>query len=364
MESSGVYVIDNLIQQQLWDHVEQRLREYPEEASGQSSHPDSGGRHRLHWLCSMGSTPGRIIEIVASLDPQAIVLADQRFYGDTALHSACRNSVVSSDKITSLLLHCPDPQTNLLIRNQLGGTALHSAANHNAVLSVLEALIRANTRLLSVTTFQGLHSVTALWSSYNSTIPGVMCAARILQGETEASESLHFTRFWEKCKFLAIEHFKLVSNCCPDEDNIEYDRYVLHGLIRCNVPFELFQIALKLDTSYALAADINGSLPLHLMLENRPYRLKEKQALSALLEAAPESYSQPNLQGDVPLTIAIRNRIPWENGLKGLAGPNVLQRRDKETGLLPFQLAASIGGRVSIETMFHLLTKQPDLLQS
>ena len=342
--------LDSLIEAQLWEQVEERLLRHPEEAAVTNLHPARGWT-KLHWLCSMGSTPGHIIGLVASLHPTALQLPDKQ-HGDTPLHIACRNSLVSADKVQCLLEHCP-PAT-LLVRNHSGGTALHSASNHNAVLDVLRALIQANPRIVRVTTHQGIHAVSALWHAYIQTIPGHMCVARILLQGSAVPEG-HFVRFWEKCEYLALA-YRSTTNAAA----------VLHGLLRCNVPINLFKVALRRDPAYALSADADGNLPLHVLLENRPYRLKEKEAVLALLQAAPQAVLHPNHAGDIPLVIAIRNRIPWHNGVDEIVrcGSGVLQRRDASSRLLPFQLAASIGGRVAVETTYHVLCQQPDLLTS
>jgi hypothetical protein len=364
VEEEKITSIDLLIESQAWNEVERRLADFPDEAS----HPlrngsPSRGWTRLHWLCSMGSTPGRIIELVASLHTEAVALPDKK-YGDTPLHIACRNSFTTTDKVQGLLLHHRDPEA-ILIRNHFGGTALHSASNHNALLGVLQALVQANDRILRVPTFQGVHAVTTLWQAYAQTIPGHMCVARILQtgGCPSTPEESHFERFWDKCTFLATEYFRR-SPSCPDHvtDKQQLQKYVLHGLIQSNVPIKLFQVALKRDPTYALVTDAHGNMPMHLLLESRPYRLKEKEAILTLLPVAPQAASHANHQRDVPLVIAIRNRIPWANGVEVLACPTVVERRDESSQLLPFQLAASIGGNVSVETTYHLLCMRPDLL--
>jgi ankyrin repeat protein len=347
-------VIGALIENQRWDDVRALVEKHPSEAKRIVN--QSRDWTLLHWLSSIGSTPAHLIRSVAVLNPDAILLQERR-YGDTPLHYACRNSQTSSSKLQILLGLCPPNSEKILTRNHFGGTPLHSASNHNAVLSALQALVQANERILQIKTHQGAHAVSTLWHAYIQTIQGHMCVARLLEGD-EVTER-HFERFWDKCEFLAMEYYHRT-----DKNNRFGEQHFLHGLMRCNVPFVLFKVALKRNSSYALAADALGNLPLHWILENRPYRLKEKDVIVALVESAPEVASRPNAIGDLPLQIAIRNKIPWENGLEEVlqAYPTVVQRRDAATRLLPFQLAAAVGGKVSVDTTYHLLIQQPDLL--
>ena len=353
--------LDSMIEDQHWDEVYERFRNFPENTKAIVN--PSLGWTKLHWLCSIGASPPALIDLVASLYPEAVTMPDNR-YGDTPLHIVCRNSQISAEKIVVLLQHIISNE-ELLIRNRFGGTALHSAANHNAVLAVLQALVGANRRILTMTTHDGIHSVTALWSSYNSTIPGVTCVAQILNGEIEAQRREGFLRFWRKVEYLSSEFFT-----CKNEDNItsneDPNRFVLHGLIHCNVPINLFKVALKVNPALANTVDSDGNTSLHILLENRPYRLKEREAIMALLDASPQAAFIANNSGEVPLLIAIRNKIPWINGTGDVveAATPLISRRDNATGLYPFQLAALHGGKVAVETTFLLLSIKPDLLQT
>jgi hypothetical protein len=352
--------LDDLIENQKWGELYESLAS-PEQA--QKLMLASHNWTKFHWLCSIGAAPTDLIALIASLHPEAITMPDNR-YGDTPLHIICRNSQTQSDKINSLLKHCRDIQgEGVLIRNHFGGTPLHSACHHNARLDVLEALVQAEPRILSVTTHQGVHAVAAMYNSYVQTIPGYMTVGCILEkGEDAATSGSHFERFWKKVEFLATEYFKQ-SLACP-KDATDHSQFAMHGLIQCNVPINMFKLALKKNPEWMLAADASGNLPMHLLVENRPYRLKEKEAIVAAIEAAPQTAGIPNSAGDTPLVLAIRNKTPWGNGLDELlkAATAVVNRRDTVTGLYPFQLAASVSGKVAIDTTYHLLCTKPDLI--
>lgn len=355
-----VQSLDDLIENQKWGELYESLAS-PEKA--QKLMLTSRKWTKFHWLCSIGAVPTDLIALIASLHPEAITMPDNR-YGDTPLHIICRNSQTQSEKINSLLQHCRDIQgEGILIRNHFGGTALHSACYHNARLDVLEALVQAEPRIIRVTTHQGVHAVATLYDSYAQTIPGYMAVGRILDTEEDAATSgSHFERFWKKAEFLATEYFK--QTLASPKDAQDHRQFAVHGLIQCNVSINMFKLALKINPEWMLAADASGNLPLHLLVEKRPYRLKEKEAIVAAIEAAPQTAGIPNAGGDTALVLAIRNKIPWENGLDELlkAATAVVNRRDTVTGLFPFQLAASVGGKVAIDTTYHLLCTKPDLI--
>lgn len=188
-----------------------------------------------------------------------------------------------------------------------------------------------------------------------------MCIAHALKGDNISSE--HFAWFWEKAKFLASEYFRRTTACPEEIDN--RTRFVLHGLIQCNVDISFFKIALKIEPGLAITPNAQGSLPLHILVKDRPYRLKERQAIVAALQAYPRAALIANKAGYTPLLIAIGSKLPWENGLDCIANAalSMIQRRDPLTGLFPFLLAASNGGPMSVSTTYHLLSARPDLLR-
>lgn len=84
-----------------------------------------------------------------------------------------------------------------------------------------------------------------------------------------------------------------------------------------------------------------------------------------LLQVYPEAAGKKNKVGNVPIFIAIREKLAWEEGLKQIvrANPDVLGSRDIKTGLYPFLLASSLDGYNGVETSYQLLCKRPDLVK-
>jgi ankyrin repeat protein len=321
------------------------------------------------------------VDLVARCNPGAVALPDAR-HGDTCLHIACRNSQTSDEKVRILLRHLTDAD-GVLLRNRFGGTALHSAANHNATLNTLRLLVEANPRVLKVTTREGLHAVSALWHAYLQTIPGTMSVARILQGGGRGGGAppppheadAPFERLWGKVEYLAAEHYCRASVASPRmggppgrlhprrEDDA---RYALHGLLQCSAGLSLFKVALLKRPEWARVPDaLTGSLPLHRLLNDRPYRLKEREAVSDCLAAYPGAAGVADAGGDYPLFVALRGKVPWESGVDLLVGadPGVAGRRDRASGLRAFQLAAAVGGAAAVGTCLRLLLTRPDLVE-
>eukprot|EP00977_Amphora_coffeiformis_P001638 scaffold310_cov168-Amphora_coffeaeformis.AAC.33 len=351
--------IETLIEEQAWGEFQERLT--TEEA--QRIAIPSNGWTRLHQVCAIGSTPRHIVELVANLNPEAVTMPDTR-YGDTPLHLAARNSQKSAAKIKHLLacIEGGDGQEKqgVLIRNVFGGTPLHSAVNHNAVLEVLQALVAANPRILYVHTHDGIHPISALYTAYIQTIPGYMAVAKIIKGETvENAAEGHFGRFWAKVEFMAT------TDQQPTNEHAR-EHMVLHGLLQAQILVNFYKLALKWDPTLATVPSTRGDLPLHVLVERRPFRLKEKEAIEATLEAYSQAASVRNNNGDLPIFLAIRNKMPFGNGMDAIleASRSSVMQRDPETNLLPFQLAAAVGGKVAVDNTFHLLLTQPDLLSA
>lgn len=356
--------LEALIDSQRWEEVRQHLLMQPQ--GFETIVHSSSGWYPLHWLCAIGSTPASLIELAVEAFPGGLTVPDRR-YSDTPLHLCCRHSQVTTSRSKALLSHYPSGSKDILARNVLGGTCLHSAVNHNANIEVIKAIVEVNPKIARVRTYEGAHVISALWNSYLQTIQGHMCIARALKGhpDDKVSDS-HFVRFWDKAEYLALQSFRQ-SETCPgkvkdtDKDPTEL---MIHALLQCDINVQMYKLALKLYPNGLSARNAHGDLPLHVLIQNRPFRLKERDAILATVAAFPDAAKLPNDQGENPLFIGIRNKVPWENGLDSLvaASPSIIETPDNETGLLPFQVAASVGGNVSVNTTFNLLTIRPDLL--
>jgi len=227
---------------------------------------------------------------------------------------------------------------DLLLKNRFGGTVLDSACGSQAGLPVIKAIVQANPSIILERTKPYNHTaLTSLWHSHLQSIPGHMQIARILEGD-EVTEG-HFQRFWDKVEFLACESFKRSGLMPEGEDTM---KYILHGLIHLWVPLNALKVAIKRKPELTV------------------------QLIKELLVAHPKAAGERNKEGHTPLFIAIRDRMGWDDGLGELvyADVDVLSSTDKETGLFPFLLAASLGGKVAINTAYQLLCAKPHLVKA
>lgn len=352
--SDSVPLIFDYISNNNWDSVQALCESNPKVAA--VIDPVSG-QTPLHVVCSIGSATPAVIAAVVAAAPENTKVVD-KVYGDTPLHIACRNSQKTASKVEILLEHC-SPE-DILRRNVIGGTCLHSACGHNAVFAVFQLLIHKNPAVLKVSTFDAIPPIRGLFFSYTQSIPGVLAIGKLLKGVTLTNAG-HFERFWAKASFLAVEYFKLTNAYCASDMTPLSSKYVAHGLIHSNAPLNLLKVALTRDPGCAEVVDRNGNTPLHLLVERRPYRLKELDAIRCTLKAFPQAAGVANHDGSPPLILAIRNKIPYENAIGDIlrADMTVVSRRDAETELFPFQLAASVGGPEALNTTFQLLTALP-----
>jgi len=229
------------------------------------------------------------------------------------------------------------------------------------MFSVIEQVVEANPIVLRKYTREGVSPLRALFHSYIQSIPGHLAVAQILEGKDV--EEGHFERFWQKAEYLALEDFKIACGYRPEENLKDY---VVHAFMRYGAPLNLLKVAYMRNPAWLRVADKDGNLPLHVLVERRPYRLWELETIEAMVNAYPEATTTRNHMGDEPLFLAIRNKIPWNKGLGAIVSgsPSTVSNRDRETGLYPFQLVAALGGKASVNTTFELLCAQPVLVHN
>lgn len=328
------------------------------------------GLSLLPWLCDQGSsTFSALTERVATLHPTEII-KQHSFTGDTCLHTVARNACRFSDtKLQQLLLLCPDPAAAILIRNRRGGTVLHAAASGAACLSALQTIVQTNPQVLRIPSYEHIYALAVLWQSYGETIPGHLTLASILENApVSGPNSLMFQQFWTKVEYLALQYFALsISIQKSALLNVSLSpSYVLHGLLLGHAPLSLLQFCLHYQPVTASATDTSGNRPLHVLVTNRPYAgKKEREAVAAVVRAAPSAARIPNGEGVIPLQLAIYNKAPTEIvEILLAAAPETISCRDVVHGLYPFQLAAAEQGSsiATVNTIYRLLRQQPDLL--
>lgn len=366
-----------LIESGEFDLALQFCRLHPEAIQGVDSQT---GATVLHLLCRKPPAPMELLRAVLNLFPEA-VRVQERLYLATPLHILVWTSQRTSGKV-ELLLQYMKPE-DLELRNRFGGTPLHSACGSQASLQVIQRIVQKNPSIVSAKNYEYSHTaLTALWHSHLQSIQGHMQIARILKGD-EVHEG-HFDRFWGKVEFLAIEAFRQSSGVIREKKENDSQHatidavtpapttsknygsdYILHGLLELRAPLNALIVAIKLFPECASVADARGNFPLHSVISQRPFRAKDVEIIRELLEVQPAIAAKKNHVGDAPIFVAIRERMAWGDGLGNLvdAHPEILESTDTQTGLYPFLLAASLSGKVAINTTYQLLCKQPDLVK-
>jgi hypothetical protein len=150
-----------------------------------------------------------------------------------------------------------------------------------------------------------------------------------------------------------------------DTEEGELHKFVLHGMLDLRGPLNMIKTAIKVHPDWARHADADGNYPLHLVVQRRPFNVKDIEIIRELLQAYPEAAGIRNENGDLPIHIAIRERMVWEEGLGEIvkANTDVLGIPDNQTNLYPFLLAGTLGGRVAVSTTYQLLLAKPHLVK-
>ena len=350
--------LTDLIEDMNWPKLRTAIHERQEELR-ELNELHGYGWTVLHFLCAVPPVPDDIFESVVELYPEAVRVRGKK-WGQTPLHVLCRNSQKSVRKVQTLLKHVK--AEDLLIGTNIGSTALHCACASHAWIPVLKELIEANPEIVLAQTHDQHTALVALFQSHLQTIQGHLQVVRILRGDSVEED--HFTKFWEKVSLMATTALKLSPTYSPDME-ADIEKYSLHGLQYLRAPLQLQQVAIKLHPEWVSVADSEGNYPLHNVVIRKPLRIKDVHLIRDLAEAYPEAASKRNAKGEEPIFIALRERIAWDAGLETLvkAQPDILSSVDSETGLYPFLLAASLDGKVTLETTYQLLCANPHLVK-
>lgn len=362
---ASIKSIPELIRDEQWDVVKKYYEAHPEEIMGRVD--PANGSTVLHAVCAIASTPVDVIELVADAWPDALMVQENR-YGATPLHLLCRTVQKYSRKVEALLRRYRRPEDFLVRSKVLGSTVLHSACGGHADLAIIQAIVRKHPPILLAKSVNQHTVFHALWQSHLQSIPVHLHIARILRGHEVESNEL-FAKFLDKMNFLAVETFRL-SPLCPSPKEPRGDinsKYVLHGLLDMKAPLDAILVALKLRPELASFPDKGGNYPLHHAVARRPFRVKYTTLLREMRSAHPAATVQRNHRGEAPVHTAIRERMAWDDGLGELLATEHCDAQlgllDPDTGLYPFLLCASLGGKVAVNNVFCMLVAKPDLVR-
>jgi hypothetical protein len=155
---------------------------------------------------------------------------------------------------------------------------------------------------------------------------------------------------------------------------ITEDRRMVYAAIKTNAPVVVLQLAVRLYPDQLSghidhAANNNSMTPLMcaLISRNTPIAVRF-QYLHILLQANPRLAEIPNRVGQLPLHVACSQPdfLDWGKGLSTLfrSHPTAVSKRDPESALFPFQIAAvaSEANSTSLDSTYELLRADPSVL--
>jgi len=282
----------------------------------------------------------------------------------TPLHCACSTSQPSENLVKILLCH---RVTDLLVQDVDGDTPLHAACRVGANTSLLEVLVNACPHALFKRDKEKLTPSDRLWMRFV-----------VLRRESKKLEHVPMG-FVEREFIYAWETLVIFMRAIARLGN-ELEFNLVQTLILNDCPQELLDIALTLHPEQALMCDSLGQNSLDVAISHPVHKLVEWETESddayenckssfiglllehdrdgSLYKSSRESCRSPNKR---PLHKAIRHGKSWEDGVSALVkvDPNAVLKRDNETGLFPFMMAAC-HNKTDLTTTFELLRFAPE----
>jgi len=287
------------------------------------------------------------------------------------------------------ILHGGDEETILLLIRRGGkivasvqspyiGSPLHLACRHIAPLAVLEALVKANIEMVTAPNEYGTKPADLVWTQFlrqsrNKHVFNVV----VRPDENRSDININHPSIKD-----LIERIKIllaaVSTAGRENQN-QNEPLKIHDLVS-NLPrlgdiSPLLNIVVRLYPEQVRIMDQNGNYPLHLVARNpgigqAPQLFSlglpwSRDPMEIIVSSYPLAASVMDRNGNLPLHLALKTgQRKWGTELSSLvsAYSEALQLRDRETGLLPFQLAAVFPAKNDLDslgTIFELLLACP-----
>lgn len=367
-----------------WTKVVGRCCSHPSEACCVSDH---SGRTALHLASFNHGCPNYVAVALIEANPHALIKQDS--YGQTPLHYACQFRGGTNDLVVLYCQKLVEFSSRMDVRNacpSITASPLYLACKRNAPIHVLNSLVSTRKSMGTTCWIAPMTGGEPYWDDDNNETHGTKSPLSVLidsckddidiqinldvrQQMKDAVLSINDEEsvcgcqdspadtvmvLWLKCLVLLREHLSAYTQNTDDAS-------LLHLLasLRELVPVWIKHCALVFPEA-ALQRDYRGYVPLHYALLN-PATLSS-DAFTILLHHYPEAATCAFPNGKSPLVVALQQqRLPW-NSLQELvmADPDALTQRDAESGLYPFQLAASLNSDTS--AIYGLLRLRPDLL--
>ncbi len=348
-----------------WDRARLRMMTHPPDAHYRSKEMFSPTP--LHLAC-LYQAPPDLIELLIDANPDALLLQDHD--GLTPLHLAMSRRG-DQDRILLLIHRGGKPPT--LLQSHRIGTPLHLACSYKLPLATLEALVQVNRDLATVPNKAGFLPAEVVWIYFlrtNNRLWNAVIVPKRNGNENSVDHSVIIKDLIDGIKIL----LKAAMATHDHYETLNLHDFVSNFYILGELsPFLDFLLCLYPEQAATL--DRKGNYPLHLAARNPdtvcdtlcrvPRMWTPRDPIERLVSSYPFAARVPDLNGGLPLHLALKTgQRKWGEGLSSLvkAYPIALKQRDHETGLFPFQLAATfLEGDDSecLGTIFELLLACP-----
>jgi len=308
-----------------WDSARQRVILFPKEAIPLPRHADSA----LHFAVSFRA-PYDVIKMIAMAYPRAISSPNDEYYGWTPLHALLSEWELDDEAImTFKMIQRLDPHPRgLELENMDGDNCFHCIWDR--IRHAIDLSLKRGSSLE-----KDPHPF-------------------LFRIEEQTSE---FRAGWDiLCHAYRATYYK----------KVRHGQSTLRALVGCRIhrecPDMALRFAIKVYPGELERASKQGNLPLHIAAKSKqwaraipddcswyesvphpasrtPYKAEQ---IRILVEASPKAARVRNLQGSLPLHLAIKAGRKWDGGIKSIleAYPAAVIGKDGECGLFPFMLAA------------------------
>lgn len=331
----------------------------------------------MHLVC-LYRAPLDLIEMLIDANPDALFEKDAE--GWTPLHLTI---LYGGDEETILLLIRRGGKTAASLQSPSVGSPLHLACRHTAPLAILEALVQANIDMATAPNEHGAKPAEVVWSQFLRQNKNIRVFDAVVGPDDNGNDiSINHPAIQD-----LINRIKILLTAAKAEergnDNHHHEALKLHDLVS-NLPVlgdisPFLDIAVRLYPEQVTTSDKDGNYPLHLVAGN-PFNggaspkvghlqyWIPRDPIEVLVSSFPSAAAYTDKNGDLPLHLALKSgQRQWGSGLSSLvmAFSDALHRRDRETGLFPFQLAAAFPTFDDLEclgTIFELLVACPHVV--
>ena len=353
-----------------WDGAKSRILSYPWDAhyrtiSGNNSTP-------LHLVC-LYRAPIDVVELLLDANPSALVAQDTE--GWTPIHLVLLSG---GDENVAMLLIRRGEVPAASIQSRFIGSPLHLACRHGCSISILKQLIAANPLMASTANETGTKPAAFVWHQF----------VRNPKNERVVRE-LRTTGGWvrgvnkdDSGILDLLERVTILLQAAKQEDP-DAASVLVHDLVshqsKLGSLSQFLSLAIRFFPEQVAYPDVLGNLALHMIAALSPSRVQlppslramehTKDPIDILARAFPSTARTPNLNGEIPLHLALtKGRRTWRTGIStlGEVDPDSLLLRHKNLELYSFQLAAAFPADDELEslgTILELLLTCPHALQ-